>query len=109
MPCVDLHPVRSAFVELLKQWPEPIRMLVINRNGLVQFVAVAVHFPLILTVSLDEKRLQVVPFYSLWRRSGRLRHIFSRAAARRHLATSSWFPPIRVSGTFQPRYSAGRV
>ena len=42
-------------------------------------------------------------------KSGRLRFVFSSAAAARHLRISSWFPPIRTSGTAQPRNSAGRV
>jgi hypothetical protein len=51
------------------------------------------------------QRLQV----SRYSKSGRVLRVFSIAAARRHAATSAWLPPINTSGTFQPRYSAGRV
>ena len=33
----------------------------------------------------------------------------SRLRARRHWRISSWWPDSSTSGTFQPRYSAGRV
>ena len=36
-------------------------------------------------------------------KSGRLRRVFSKAFSRRHLVTSAWFPPIKVSGTLHPR------
>jgi hypothetical protein len=41
--------------------------------------------------------------------SGRFLRVFSTAAARRHFATSAWFPPIKTSGTLHPRNSAGLV
>src|SRR5260370_27922816 len=62
-----------------------------------------------LTFSCLKGRPQELPVYSLPSKSGRLRRVFSIAAARRHFSTSAWFPPIRTSGTAQPRYSAGRV
>src|SRR5215470_6569112 len=42
MSRINLQPVRSAFVELLKERPEPVRMLVINCYRLFQTVVVAV-------------------------------------------------------------------
>src|SRR5712691_861922 len=62
-----------------------------------------------LTFSCLKGRPQELPVYSPPSKSGRLRRVFSIAAARRHFSTSAWFPPIRTSGTVQPRYSAGRV
>src|SRR5216683_6197513 len=62
-----------------------------------------------LTFSCLKGRPQELPVYSLPSKSGRFRRVFSIAAARRHFSTSAWFPPIRTSGTAQPRYSAGRV
>lgn len=43
------------------------------------------------------------------RRSGRLFLVASRAVSLRHFSIAAWFPPRRISGTFQPLYSAGRV
>src|SRR5260370_40716670 len=59
--------------------------------------------------SWDELEPQEVPFYSLGSKSGRFRRVFSIDAARRHLATSACFPPMRTSGTGHPRSPAGRV
>ncbi len=43
------------------------------------------------------------------RRSGRLFLVASRAVSCRHFSIAAWLPPSRISGTFQPLYSAGRV
>ena len=42
-------------------------------------------------------------------RSGRLFLVASRAVSCRHFSIAAWLPPSRISGTFQPLYSAGRV
>jgi hypothetical protein len=42
-------------------------------------------------------------------KSGRLFCVASRAVSRRHFSIAAWLPPSRISGTFQPLYSAGRV
>ena len=42
-------------------------------------------------------------------KSGRLRRVFSRAMRCRQRRISSWLPPMSISGTGQPRNSAGRV
>ena len=42
VPRINLQPRHAAFVELLKQWPEPVRMLVVNGNGLFEPIAVSI-------------------------------------------------------------------
>ncbi len=42
-------------------------------------------------------------------KSGRLFRVASRAVSRRQFSMAAWLPPSRISGTFQPLYSAGRV
>src|SRR6266446_1482987 len=115
MTRVNLQPRHAALMELLKERPEPIRMLVINGHGLFEPVTVCLpthetsHLVLALEALSWNDEPQDAPFYSFGSRSGRLRRVFSSAPARRHFATSAWFPPMRISGTAQPRYSAGRV
>jgi hypothetical protein len=55
------------------------------------------------------KRQYTASHFQRNNKSGRLRWVFSKAAARRQFATSAWWPPIKTSGTFHPRKSAGRV
>src|SRR5438552_16192778 len=108
MPRVNLQPRHATLVELLKQRSKPVRMLVINGNRLFEPVTVSVclvthetsHLALTLeSPSWDEREPPDVPFYCLGNTSGRLRRAFLRAAPRRPLATSSWLPPVRISGT----------
>src|SRR5260370_26804835 len=42
--CVNLHPGLAAFVELLEERPEPVRMLVVNGDRFFQLTAVALCF-----------------------------------------------------------------
>src|SRR5580704_8705136 len=85
---LDVHPdgVSRAEIGMLH------RPLVLNQNLVQQGV---VHL-LILNSKASSK-------------SGRNRAVFSIAASLRHFRIASWLPPSSVSGTFQPRNSAGRV
>src|SRR5882724_2865736 len=42
LPRVDLLPVRPAFIELLEEWPEPVRMLVIDSDRLFLSPAISI-------------------------------------------------------------------
>ena len=42
-------------------------------------------------------------------KSGLRSFVRSRDCSRRHFSISAWFPDIKMSGTFIPRNSAGRV
>ena len=46
---------------------------------------------------------------ALWNRSGRLLRVTFKLICRRQLLTLSWSPESRISGTFIPLNSSGRV
>src|SRR5216683_8104209 len=42
VPRVNFQPRHAALIQLLKQRPEPIRMLIVNGNGLFESIAVSI-------------------------------------------------------------------
>src|SRR6266478_1214242 len=44
VPRINLQPRQAAFIQLLKQRPEPVRMLVVNGDGLFEPIPVPIRF-----------------------------------------------------------------
>src|SRR5260370_31636253 len=44
VPRINLHPRHAALIQLLKQRPEPVRMLVVNGDGLFEPIPVPIRF-----------------------------------------------------------------
>src|SRR5438067_1281191 len=103
-PRVHLHPRKIPRIHLLKQRLEPMWLLVINRNRLhagdsAVRVCCFTHRFSLGRAKIERAAILSGPFEYIalehhpTSRSGRFLRVFSTAAARRHFATSAWFPP----------------